>query len=235
MSRPQVVSRGAWLAARKELLTREQEVARSLAELSAQRRALPAVEVDQEYVFEGPDGKASLLDLFQQRSQLIVQHFMFDPSWDEGCRYCSYQSDSIGHLAHLHARDTSLVVVSRAPLTKIEPFKARMGWTFPWYSSLGSSFNYDFHVTLDEAVAPVEYKYKDQATLLADGEEHCTSGEQGGVSVFRRDGDTVFHTYSAYEAGTELLHGTDLYLDLTPLGRPDIEPQHHDRYADLPS
>jgi predicted dithiol-disulfide oxidoreductase (DUF899 family) len=157
MSLPQVVSASEWLTARKELLAAEEAAATALAAATARRRALPAVRVVKDYVFEGPAGKASLLDLFEGRRQLIIQHFMFDPSWDEGCPYCSYAADSVGELAHLHACDTTFAAVCRAPIAKIEPFRRRMGWSFPWYSSLGSDFNYDFHVTHDEEVAPIEY------------------------------------------------------------------------------
>jgi predicted dithiol-disulfide oxidoreductase (DUF899 family) len=132
------------------------------------------VRIDKEYIFDGPDGKVRLLDLFEGRRQLIVYHFMFDPSWDEGCPNCSFLVDNIGHLAHVHARDTSLVLVSRAPLARSEPFKRRMGWTVLWYSSFGSDFNYDFHVTLDETVAPVEYNYRDEAELVREGETYFT-------------------------------------------------------------
>jgi predicted dithiol-disulfide oxidoreductase (DUF899 family) len=228
MNLPRIASRDEWLAARKQLLSREKEATRARDALNAERRKLPMVEVDKEYVFEGPDGKMSLLDLFEGRRQLIVYHFMFDPSWDEGCPSCSFLADSIGHLSHLHAVDTTLAAVSRAPLAKIERFKARMSWTFPWYSSFGSDFNYDFHVTLDAAVAPVEYNY--QAGI--DG-----TGEVPGTSVFLRDGDRIFHTYSAYARGGDILLGTFNYLDLTPLGRQEDEGtmswvRHHDKYAD---
>ena len=185
---PQIVSRDEWLVARKVLLAKEKELTRHRDALNAERRQLPMVEIDKAYLFEGPDGKASLLDLFEGRRQLIIYHFMFDPSCDEGCPMCSFLADNIGHLAHLHARDTSLVLVSRAPLAKIEPFKARMGWTVPWYSSFGSDFNYDFHATTDEAVMPVEYNYRDRATLEALGQTYRVKGEQPGVSVFLRDG-----------------------------------------------
>jgi predicted dithiol-disulfide oxidoreductase (DUF899 family) len=234
MTNPQAVSPAEWLAARKDLLAKEVEAANAREAVNAARRALPKVEVGKDYVFEGPDGKASLLDLFDARSQLIVYHFMFDPVWNEGCKHCSFLVDNIGHLAHLHARNTSFAIVSRAPLAKIEPFKTRMGWSFPWYSSFGSDFNYDFHATLDATIAPVEYNFKDKATLLAAGDVWFTQGEQGGISVFSCDRDTVFHTYSAYAEGTELLHGTYNYLDLTPLGRQDGPGspwlRHHDKY-----
>jgi predicted dithiol-disulfide oxidoreductase (DUF899 family) len=231
MSIPQVVPAGEWLTARQELLAAEEAAARALAAATARRRALPAVRVAKDYVFEGPAGNASLLDLFEGRRQLIIQHFMFDPSWDEGCPYCSYQADSVGQLAHLHACDTTFAAVSRAPVSKIEPFRQRMGWPFPWYSSLGSDFNYDFHVTHDEQVTPIEYNFKTKQELLDAGQDFfARPGEKGGVSVFLRDGETVLHTYSSYGAATDLLCGTDLYLDLTPRGRQEAELRHHDRY-----
>jgi predicted dithiol-disulfide oxidoreductase (DUF899 family) len=147
---------------------------------------------------------------------LIVHHFMFDPNWDEGCPTCSFTADHIGdHLEHLHARDTSLVAISRAPIEKLEAYKRRMGWTIPWYSSFGSDFNYDFHATLDPAVAPVEYNYQEHEEL-PDGVD---SMEGFGVSAFLRDGDRVFHTYSMYGRGGDLLMGTYNWLDLTALGR----------------
>jgi predicted dithiol-disulfide oxidoreductase (DUF899 family) len=231
MSLPQVVSASEWLAARKELLAAEEQAASMLAQVTARRRELPGVQIEKEYLFDGPAGKASLLDLFEGRRQLIVQHFMFDPAWDEGCPYCSYQADSVGNLAHLHACDTTFALVSRAPISKIEPFRQRMGWSFPWYSSLGSDFNYDFHVTHDDDVAPFEYDYKTKQELIDGGQGvFAGPGEKGGVSVFVRDGNTVLHTYSDYGAGTDSLRGTDPYLDLTPLGRQDADLRHHDRY-----
>jgi predicted dithiol-disulfide oxidoreductase (DUF899 family) len=232
MNFPRVVSREEWLVARKELLAAEREAAEERMALSAERAELPMVMIDKKYVFDGPHGTAGLLDLFEGRRQLIVYHFMFDPAWSEGCKFCSLLADNIGQLSHLHARGTTMALVSRAPLAKIEPFKARMGWTVPWYSSYGSDFNYDFHVTLDEDIAPVEYDYRDRGELLAAGEPYFTAGEQGGLSVFLRDGDTVYHTYSTYADGTDLLHGTLMYLDLTPLGRQDDSAlRHHDRYG----
>jgi uncharacterized protein (TIGR02246 family) len=219
MNRPETVSRAEWLGARKALLAKEKEFTRQRDALNAERRRLPMVRVDRDYVFESPQGPAGLLDLFEGRQQLIVYHFMFDPRWDEGCPSCSFLTDNIGHLAHLHERKTTLALVSRAPLKKIEAYRKRMGWTIPWYSSFGSDFNYDFHVTLDETVAPVEYNYTDKAVLLAKGESYFTDGESHGLSVFLRDGDNVFHTYSAYARGTDLLVGTYNYLDMTALGR----------------
>jgi predicted dithiol-disulfide oxidoreductase (DUF899 family) len=223
MSLPQVVSRDEWLAARKELLVKEKAATRARDALNAERRRLPMVRIDKEYVFEGPDGKASLLDLFDGARQLIVHHFMFDPRWDGACRSCSSTADDIPHLAHLRARATTLVAVSRAPLSKIEPFRARMGWTFPWYSSHGSDFNHDFHVTLDASVAPVVYNYRTPDEHAEAGTSYYMSGDQPfelpGLSVFLRDGDTVYHTYSTYGRGLEILGSTYAYLDLTALGR----------------
>ena len=159
MNLPQVVSREEWLAARKKLLAREKELTRQRDALAAERRRLPMVKIDKEYLFEGPDGEASLVDLFEGRRQLIVYHFMFSPEWDEGCPSCSAGADEVckGLLEHLHARETTLAYVSRAPFPKLEAYKAKKGWIFPWYSSYGSDFNYEFHVTLDESVAPIVY------------------------------------------------------------------------------
>lgn len=243
MDDPPIVSRDEWLVARRRLLVREKEFTRQRDALNAERRNLPMTEIDKAYVFEGRDGKASLLDLFEGRSQLLIYHFMFDPSWEDGCPSCSFLTDSIGHLAHLHARDTTLALVSRAPLAKIEPFRQRMGWVIPWYSSFGSDFNYDFHVTLDESVGPVEYNYRGIAELGP--EWQGWSGEMHGISAFLRHGDRVFHTYSSYARGTDLISSTYNWLDLTARGRQEDweEPpgrsdgplmgwlRHHDRYG----
>ncbi len=157
------------VAARKELQAAEEEAVRSLEQITSRRRDMSAVRIEKDYVFEGPAGKASLLDLFEGRTQLVVQHFMFDPAWEEGCPVCSYQADSVGPLAHLHARNTTYAAVSRAPISKIEPFRRRMGWDFPWYSSHGSDFNYDFHVTHDESVAPIEWNFRTAQELRRRG------------------------------------------------------------------
>jgi predicted dithiol-disulfide oxidoreductase (DUF899 family) len=240
MENPMVVTREEWLVARKALLAKEKAATRAKDELSAERRRLPMVEIDKAYVFEGPSGEVGLRDLFEGRAQLIVNHYMFDPAWDEGCNSCAVVADNVGHLAHLHARDTSFALVSRAPLAKIEAFKARMGWNLPWYSSFDSDFNYDFHVTQDEAVAPVEYNYRSKAELIEAGLPYLTSGETWGVSVFLRDGDRVFHTYSAYGRGAEVLLGTYSYLDLTPHGRGEEDGDsvatfiYHDGQTPLP-
>jgi predicted dithiol-disulfide oxidoreductase (DUF899 family) len=223
MSLPQVVTRDEWLAARKELLVREKAATRARDELNADRRRLPMVEIDKDYVFDGPDGKASLLDLFEGRLQLVMYHFMFDPAWDAGCSSCSGFVDQLGLLVHLNVRGTTFAAVSRAPITKITPFKERMGWTFPWYSSFDSDFNYDFHVTLDESVTPIEYNYRTKAEHEAAGTGYYVTSEQPfelpGVSAFLRDGDRVFHTYSTYGRGTDAIGSTAGFLDLTALGR----------------
>jgi predicted dithiol-disulfide oxidoreductase (DUF899 family) len=222
---PQVVSRDEWLAARKELLAREKELTRARDVLNAERRRLPMVRIEKEYVFEGPDGKASLLDLFEGCRQLIVGHFMFSPEWDEGCPSCSAGADEIsnGLLKHLHVRDTTFVYVSRAPLAKIEAYKASKGWTFPWYSSYDSDFNYDFHVTLDESVTPVEYNYRTKAEHEQVGSDIYAVVDQPierpGRSCFLREGDSVFHTYSVYARGLETVGGSYYFLDETALGR----------------
>jgi predicted dithiol-disulfide oxidoreductase (DUF899 family) len=230
MSLPQVVSPAEWQVARDGLLVKEKEATRARDALAAQRRRLPIVRIEKEYVFDGANGKASLLDLFEGRRQLIVYHFMFGPNQDEGCDGCSMFVDGIVHLAHLHARDTSLALVSRAPLAKIDPFKQRMGWTVPWYSSFESEFNVDFGVSPE---SPRLEEYQD--------------GESFGLSVFLRDGDSVFRTYFTSGRGVEALGSTWTLLDLTPLGRqenwedspagyPQTPPyqwwRHHDKYEE---
>jgi len=225
MSLPPVVPRDEWLAARKELLEREKELTRRRDELNAQRRSLPMVEIAKPYVFTGPDGEVTLRDLFGGHRQLILGHFMFDPSWDDGCPSCSAGADEVsrGLIEHLHARDTELVYVSRAPIEKIERYKARKGWEFPWYSSLGSDFNYDFHVTLDETVAPLEYNYRSAAEYEGLGKAGWLSARQPiempGTSCFLRDGERVFHTYSSFARGAEMTGGSYYFLELTALGR----------------
>jgi predicted dithiol-disulfide oxidoreductase (DUF899 family) len=223
MTLPKVVSQDEWLAARKELLADEKAMTRARDALNTKRRELPMVRIDKDYWFEGPEGNVTLLDLFDGRRQLIVQHFMFDPSWDEGCPSCTAGSDEMspGLQRHLNARDTSFAVVSRAPLAKIERYKASREWTFPWYSSYGSDFNYDFNVTIDARVAPVMWNFRtlDELREVGMGWLGEGSSEQPGYSMFLREGDAVFHTYSVYARGTEMLGGSYYFLDLTALGR----------------
>ena len=225
MSLPKVVSPQEWRAARVALLADEKAMTRARDALSTKRRELPMVKVEKPYVFDGPDGKAGLADLFDGRRQLIVGHFMFHPDWDDGCSSCTAGADEMskGHLEHLHARDTTFVYISRAPLAKIENYKRRRGWTFPWYSSYGSDFNYDFHVTLDDAVVPAEYNFRTKAEFEQAGAPLYAEGDQPielpGRSCFLREGDDVFHTYSVYARGLETIGGSYYMLDETALGR----------------
>jgi predicted dithiol-disulfide oxidoreductase (DUF899 family) len=237
VERPSVVSPTEWFEARKAHLAREKEFSRQRDALSAELRKLPMVRVDKAYSFDGPAGRVNLRDLFGKHRQLLVYHFMFDPEWDQGCKSCSHFMDnSEGAIVHLSARDTSFVVVSRAPLEKIEPFKKRMGWTFPWLSSFGNEFNYDFHVTLNEALGSIEYNYADAAELVKARKLWSNKGELPGLSVFLREGENVFHTYSGYQRRLDVFLNTYNYLDLTPLGRQKGEDRtqswirHHDNY-----
>lgn len=235
MSLPEIVSVDEWRAARVALLDEEKAATRARDALSTKRRELPMVRVEKDYRFEGPDGEASLLDLFDGRRQLMVGHFMFDPDWDDGCPSCTAGAEEMsdGLLDHLRTRDTTLVQVSRAPIAKIETYQAKKSWTFPWYSSFGSDFNYDFHVTLDESVAPVEYNYRDQAAMVAaDPAWAGWTGEQPGLSCFLRVDDDVFHTYSSFARGAEWTGGSYAFLDLTALGRQEEWEQPKGR-ADL--
>ena len=211
----QIVSRQEWIAARKALLAEEKEFTRARDRLNEQRRALPWVKVDKAYVFDGPRGKATLSDLFAGRSQLIVQHFMFAPDWNEGCKSCSFWADGFERMIpHLAARGTTLVAVSRAGLPKLEAFRARMGWTFDWFSSAANDFNFDYAVSF----TPDEIKSGAKIYNFA------TSGfgveEAPGISVFSRDeAGNVFHTYSCFARGLDMMNAAYHYLDLTPLGR----------------
>src|ERR1700682_2542668 len=218
--RPPIVSRDQCLAERKKLLADEKELTKHRDRTNAVRRRLPMVKIEKNYVFDGPNGKLSLTALFEDRRQLIVYHFMFDPAWDKGCSGCSGFVDALGDLSLLNKRDTTFVVVSRAPLAKLEAYKSEKGWNIHWFLSFGSDFNYDFHVTLDPKVAPAEYNYRNKAEMAAAmGHSVLMEGEEHGLSVFFRLDDDVFHTYSAYARGTESL--TDAYrlLDTTPYGR----------------
>jgi predicted dithiol-disulfide oxidoreductase (DUF899 family) len=235
MSLPEIVNQDEWETARRELLEREKELTRARDELSAARRRLPMVEVDKDYRFEGPGGEVGLADLFEGRHQLIVCHFMFDPEWEDGCPSCTAGADEMpeGKLAHLHARDTTLAYVSRAPYAKIAAYKQRRGWTFPWYSSHGSQFNYDFHVTLDDSVAPVQYNFRTPQQFAQAGLQFELKGEFPGRSSFLRDGDRVFHTYSVYARGLETIGGSYYLLDETALGRQEDWEQPAGRAASV--
>ncbi len=225
MSLPEIVSTQEWLAARRDLLVKEKELTRARDALSEQRRRLPMTLVEKDYRFEGPGGELGLVDLFEGRRQLIVGHFMFDPEWKDGCPSCSAGAEemSAGHLKHLQARDTTLAYVSRAPFAQIEDYRRRRGWNVPWYSSYGSDFNYDFHVTLDEDLAPVQYNYRSAEEFRRRGAEFELEGEYPGRSSFLRDGDRVYHTYSVYARGLETIGGSYYLLDETALGRQDSE------------
>ena len=231
---PEVVSRAEWLEARKQLLLKEKSYTRQGDALAAERRNLPWVRVERDYVFEAPGGNQSLADLFEGRSQLIVQHFMFGPDWKEGCPSCSFMADHVGGaLVHLAHRDVTFVAVSRAPLSQIEGFKKRMGWGFKWVSSAGNDFNFDYGVSFTKeemAKGKVNYNY---------GMEDFPSEEAPGISVFyRNDAGDVFHTYSTYGRGVEVMMGTYRLLDLVPKGRDEAGltstmawVRHHDRYG----
>ena len=236
MQHNRIVSQDEWLVARKQHLLKEKEFTHLRDQLSAERRNLPWVKVEKTYVFDGPGGKETLADLFAGRSQLIVYHFMFGPGWEHGCPSCSFLADHIdGTLVHLNARDVTLVVVSRASLPEIEAFKKRMGWRFKWVSSYGSDFNSDYHVSFtkdDLAKGKTYYNYQVR--------ESQSEGEAPGTSVFYKDtaGD-IFHTYSSYARGGDMLIGAYNYLDLVPKGRDEdgltftmAWVRHHDRYGD---
>ena len=216
---PQIVAETEWLAARKAHLAHEKALTKELDRLRAERRRLPMVKVEKDYSFEGQGGRRSLLELFENRRQLIVYHFMFDPKWEKGCPGCSGYVDALGDLSMLNQRDTTFAAISRAPLAKLEGYKASKGWDITWYSSYGTDFNYDFHVTLDEKVRPIEYNYRSRAEMEARKGPNAVTGEEHGMSVFFRLDDEVFHTYSAYARGTESLTDSYSLLDVTPYGR----------------
>ncbi|MBL0919139.1 MAG: DUF899 domain-containing protein [Hydrogenophaga sp.] len=228
-----MANRDQWLAQRLQLLAREKELSRLSDEIAQERRALPWVRVAQPYVFDTPDGPRALGDLFNGRRQLLVQHFMLGPGWEQGCPSCSYMADHIeGMLPHLAARDVALVVVSRAPLQEIQRFRQRMGWNFRWVSSHGNAFNTDYGVSFtpqDVAAQTMHYNFAQQG---------FANDEMPGVSVFaKNDAGEVFHTYSTYGRGVEVMMGTYHLIDLTPAGRQEqgLEHtmawvRHHDRY-----
>ena len=217
MTLPEIATREEWLEARKRLLAAEKQATRARDALNTERRRLPMVRIDKEYVFEGPDGKVTLLGLFGDSRQLIVQHVMFGPEWDAGCPGCTAAIDEIsdGMLTHLRSRDTTFLLISRAPLYKLEKYRDAKGWTVPWYSSYGSDFNYDFQATLDRNRGQLVFNFRDEPDVLGDDD----STEVPGVSCFLRDGDQVFHTYSTWARGAEYLGGTYSLLDLTAFGR----------------
>jgi predicted dithiol-disulfide oxidoreductase (DUF899 family) len=221
MSLPKIASRDEWLTARKELLAKEKELTRQRDALNIERRDLPMVEIDKDYVLDGPDGPVRLIDLFEGRSQLIIYHFMFDPDWEDGCPSCTAGTDELspGFLEHLHARDTSYAIVSRAPLAKLQRWKAQHDWDhLAWYSSFGTDFNHDFGVTMDASVQPREYNYRTEADYEAQGDS-LDDGEVPGRSCFLQVDGRIFHTYSQYARGLESTGGSYYFLDLTALGR----------------
>jgi predicted dithiol-disulfide oxidoreductase (DUF899 family) len=225
MSLPEISTREGWLAARQELLELEKDLTRRRDELNVVRRNLPMVEVEEDYVFDGPDGVVHLLDLFEGRPQLIVYHFMFHPEWEDGCSSCTAGTDEIsaGFLEHLHLRDTTYALVSRAPLEKLERWKNERGWDLPWYSSGDSDFNYDFGVTIDASRGFDQYNYRSLDEYAARGEESMKTADQPydmpGRSCFLQLDGRIFHTYSQYARGLESTGGSYYFLDLTALGR----------------
>ncbi|WID94739.1 thioredoxin family protein [Bosea vestrisii] len=231
-----VVPRSEWLDARRALLSREKEFTRLRDEINAERLALPWVKVDKDYVFDTPAGKKTLAELFDDRSQLVIYHFMFGPDWEAGCPGCSFMADHFdGTLAHLNNHDVTLVTVSRAPLAKIEAYKQRMGWSFPWVSSFGSDFNFDYHVSFSReelANGPVLYNFTQTPAEQA-------HDELPGTSAFiRNEAGEVFHTYSSYARGGEEMLGTLMILDRAPKGRNESSTlsfiKRHDEYEDQP-
>jgi predicted dithiol-disulfide oxidoreductase (DUF899 family) len=234
MTNHTIVTREEWTAARIHLLAREKELTRLRDQVSQERRELPWVRVEKQYLFDGPNGKETLSDLFDGRSQLLVYHFMFDPTWDEGCKSCSFWADNYaGIIVHLAQRDVTMVTVSRAPLATLEAFKQRMGWRFKWVSSFGSEFNRDFHVsfTPEERQGEVWYNYS---------KRRFGSPEAPGASVFCRDATgQVYHTYSCYARGLDAMNGAYQWLDIVPKGRDEAAlpytmawVRHHDRYSE---
>jgi predicted dithiol-disulfide oxidoreductase (DUF899 family) len=217
-----VVSGDQWIEARKQLLIKEKEFTRLRDQLSQERRDLPWERVEKNYAFDGPDGKETLSDLFAGKSQLIVYHFMFDPSWEAGCKSCSFWADNFNGIdIHLKHRDVSFLAISRAPLAKLEAYRRRMGWGFKWVSSFGSDFNHDFGVSFTPeqmAAGSAYWNYANQKPFEA---------ETVGISVFCRDQAQIFHTYSCYQRGVDMLNGAYHYLDLTPKGRDEADQKPH--------
>jgi predicted dithiol-disulfide oxidoreductase (DUF899 family) len=231
MEQHAVVSRDEWIEVRKQLLAKEKEFTRLRDQLSRQRRDLPWVRADKPYVFEGPKGRETLPELFDGRRQLIIYHFMFDPGWEAGCKSCSFWADNFERtVVHLKHRDVTLVAVSRAPFSRLEAFKKRLGWSFKWVSSAGTDFNYDYHVSFtpeEQAKGEAYYNYTRQKV---------SGSERAGISVFYKDpGGAVFHTYSCYARGLDMMNTAYHYLDLVPKGRDEAglsNPQAWVRYRD---
>lgn len=239
MAFPEVVPRDIWLDARKALLEDEKALTHARDELAVKRRMLPMVRVETRYLFTGPDGPVDLEQLFDGREQLVVQHFMFDPSWEEGCPGCTAGVDelSAGILEHLYARRTSFALVSRAPWPKLEAYRIKRGWEVPWFSSEGSTFNYDFSVTVDESVSPMDVNYRSRPELEGRPNLLWTTQaqqpfEMSGYSCFLRLDGEIFHTYSVYGRGTEDLGGAYAFLDWTALGRQEEWQEPKDRVAE---
>lgn len=228
-----VVNRNEWIEYRKTLLKKEKEFTVLRDQLSQQRRELPWLHITKEYTFEGPNGKQSLSELFDGRSQLLVYHFMFDPTWDVGCLHCSFWADNFnGIVVHLNQRDVTMIAVSRAPYNKLAAYKKRMGWDFKWVSSYNTNFNFDFGVSF----TPEELTRKEAFYNFVTQDPH--SPEREGVSVFYKDSGCIYHTYSSYARGIDMLNTAYHYLDLVPKGRdeaghefPQFWLRRHDEYG----
>jgi predicted dithiol-disulfide oxidoreductase (DUF899 family) len=225
MTTHEVVSKDEWVEARKRLLAKEKEFTHLREQLSSERRALPWMRIDKVYTFDGPDGKETLAQLFGDRSQLVVYHFMFAPEWEVGCKSCSFWADNFnGITAHLRQRDVAFAAISRAPLAKLQAFARRLGWTFPWVSSQGCDFNYDFDVSFrPDALArgDATYNFNKLSSLRSGGSvRHITPSDMPGISVFAKDeSGAIFRTYSTYGRGLDMMNTAYHYLDLVPKGR----------------
>ena len=230
MALPEVVSQERWLEARRTLLAAEKDLTRQRDALNAERRRLPMVRIDKEYLFEGPGGTLRLADLFGDSRQLIVHHIMFGPDWETGCPVCAEFTSAFTSalIARLRERDTAFAMICRAPLAKIEGYSAGRGWALPWLSSFGTDFNYDFRVTLDRSIPQLEYDYRPEPGLLGDSE----SAEMHGESCFLRAGGEIYHTYSTYARGLDHLDFAYPFLDMTALGRQEAWEEPSDRAVD---